>query len=175
MKKKFDLFILLAFYTDSKSLLDSIVGLNATTEKWLLIDLTMLRKSYEVRKLPEAVWIPSSQNPADALENEKCSPALKKLMKTCRTMVSRKLYKYRPVDNNECSRPARALGSNVLSLQLLLTRNLPQRGITAKLDTHVSVSSSHDQADKPIIQLSVINPETYIWVRLKLQLRYASH
>lgn len=37
----------LILYTDSKSLLDSVVRLNATMEKRLLIDLIVLRQSYE--------------------------------------------------------------------------------------------------------------------------------
>lgn len=50
---------------------DSGVGLNSTTEKGLLIDLSILKQSYEIRELTETVWIPSAQSPADAMA-KKC-------------------------------------------------------------------------------------------------------
>lgn len=45
----------LTFYTDSKSLYDGIVGMNATFEKRLLIDLRILRESYKLRELTNIV------------------------------------------------------------------------------------------------------------------------
>lgn len=69
-------------YTDSKSLFDSLVSLNPTTEKRLLIDLTLLRQCYEKREITEVLWIPGSQNPADALTKAKPCNAPDALMAT---------------------------------------------------------------------------------------------
>ena len=49
LNKMFGRTISLVLYTDSKSLYDSLVGMTAITEKRLLIDLCMLRQSYELR------------------------------------------------------------------------------------------------------------------------------
>lgn len=70
----------LSLYTDSKSLHDGIVGLNATTEKRLLIDLRMLRESYELRELKNIAWISSSRNPAEAMTKESHSPGMDTLL-----------------------------------------------------------------------------------------------
>lgn len=43
----------LKIYTDSHSLFDCLTNINRTTEKRLLIDLFMLRKSYELREISE--------------------------------------------------------------------------------------------------------------------------
>lgn len=53
-------------YTDSRSLYDCLTNINRTREKRLLIDLCMLRESYERREISEVFWIPTAQNPADA-------------------------------------------------------------------------------------------------------------
>lgn len=78
----FDRDMQLIFYKDSLLLFDSIVETNSTTEKQLFIGLFMLRESYGKRELTRVVWIPSSQNLADALTKGKCSEALQILMKT---------------------------------------------------------------------------------------------
>ncbi len=49
-----------------------------TSEKRLLIDLTLLREAYEDCEI--SVWIPGSENPADALTKIKRSPALAVLL-----------------------------------------------------------------------------------------------
>lgn len=72
----------LVIYTDSKSLYDGIVGAKATAEKRLLIDFTLLRQSYELREIAEVVWVPSSDNPADALTKASPSTALATLMRS---------------------------------------------------------------------------------------------
>ena len=43
----------MVIYTDSRSLYDSLVSLNTTTEKRLLIDLHLLRQAYERREIAE--------------------------------------------------------------------------------------------------------------------------
>ena len=67
-------------YTDSRSLYDGLVSLNTTTEKRLLIDLHLLRQAYERREIAEVCWIPTEQNPADALTKEKPTAAMRQLL-----------------------------------------------------------------------------------------------
>lgn len=92
----FGLVVPLVIYTDSKSLFDSITGLNSTTEKRLLIDLFILRQNYELRELSDIVWIPSSLNPADAMTKQKASPALLNLMQSNKIEVEAKTWVERP-------------------------------------------------------------------------------
>ena len=70
----------MVIYTDSRSLYDGLVSLNTTTEKRLLIDLHLLRQAYERREIAEVCWIPTEQNPADALTKEKPTPAMSQLL-----------------------------------------------------------------------------------------------
>lgn len=72
--------IAMVLYTDSKSLYDGIVAINSTKEKLLLIDITDLREAYELREIADVSWIPSGDNPADALTKLSASPTLSKLM-----------------------------------------------------------------------------------------------
>lgn len=78
----FDLVIPVVINTDSKPLFDSVVGLILTTEKWMLIDLFILRQSYELRELTKIVWIPSAQNPAIAVTIQSASNALMHILQT---------------------------------------------------------------------------------------------
>lgn len=55
------------FYMDSKGLFDNVIGINAPTQKRLLIDLSVIRQYYEKREIAEVVWIPTAQNPADVM------------------------------------------------------------------------------------------------------------
>lgn len=57
----------LRIYIDSQSSFDSLRKLNTATEKRLIIDLSMLRDSYELRDIADVLWIPSGQNQADAI------------------------------------------------------------------------------------------------------------
>lgn len=76
----FDQNVPLTLYTDSKCLFDGIMGFNATSEKRLLIDLRMLREAYEMREIAEVIWIPSGENPADAMTKDAPCAAMHKLM-----------------------------------------------------------------------------------------------
>lgn len=67
-------------YTDSKSLYESLVRINQSTEKRLLIDLRMLCQAYERREIIEVFWNPTAQNPADAFTNYSTTPVLELLM-----------------------------------------------------------------------------------------------
>lgn len=57
----------LKIFTDSLSLFDSLTALNTTSEKHLLIDLSMLREIYERREIADIFWIRGEDNPADGL------------------------------------------------------------------------------------------------------------
>ena len=76
----------LAMYMDSKFLYDSLVSINTIMEKRLLIDLRVLRESYERRELADVFWIPAAQNPADAMTKppSKANGALNRLIATNR-------------------------------------------------------------------------------------------
>lgn len=80
--------IKLKLLTDSKCLFDALTSLNTTTEKRLLIDLNILRQSYERREITEVAWIPGGSNPADALTKDKPCDALTSLMETNHIKVS---------------------------------------------------------------------------------------
>lgn len=82
----------MTLYTDSKSLYDGIIGINSTTEKRLLIDLTVLRETYELQEIVNAVWIPFVDNLADALTNSSASLALSTLMADNKFSISAKSW-----------------------------------------------------------------------------------
>lgn len=58
----------------------------------MLIDLTMLREAYELREIDDVVWIPSEDNPADALTKDSPTLALKRWMSTNRLSVNAKSW-----------------------------------------------------------------------------------
>lgn len=72
--------IRLVLHTDSKSLFNSTAGLTSATEKRVLIDLFILRQSYELRELTKIVWNPSEQNSADAITKINASNDLSSLL-----------------------------------------------------------------------------------------------
>ena len=78
----------LRLYTDSKCLFDSLTRLNSTTEKRLLIDLSLLREAYELREITEVLWIPGKQNPADGMTKQGPCHALLQLIKNNQIEVS---------------------------------------------------------------------------------------
>lgn len=63
----FDRCIPINVFLDSNSLFDGIIGIKPTAEKTLLIDLSVLLQIYERREIADVIWIPTEQNPADAL------------------------------------------------------------------------------------------------------------
>lgn len=80
--------IAMTMYTDNKSRYDAMTGINATTEKRLMIDLTILRQAYELREITEIVWVTSAQNQADAMTKDSLSPALSTWMRTNTLSIS---------------------------------------------------------------------------------------
>lgn len=83
-----DKVIPLHVYTDSRSLYDCLTRINQTTEKRLLIDLRMIRQSYERREITEVFWIPTTQNPADAFTKARATSALQQLMDENRLLLT---------------------------------------------------------------------------------------
>jgi hypothetical protein len=67
LTKTFDVLILLILVTDSKSLYDCLIRLEITVEKRLMIDVMILRKSYERREIIEIKWIDESNNFVDSI------------------------------------------------------------------------------------------------------------
>ena len=78
----------LKVYTDSKCLFDALTTLHSTTEKRLLIDLSMLRQCYEKREIAEVLWIPGRQNPADGLTKKDPCSALRNLLLSNQILLS---------------------------------------------------------------------------------------
>lgn len=70
----------LQVYTYSRILHDFLVRINRTAEKRLLIDLRMLRQSYERREITEVFRIPTEQKQADELAKAKAIPPLQQLL-----------------------------------------------------------------------------------------------
>ena len=59
--------LLIVVYIDSLSLYECIIKLRTTKEKRLIIDIIVIRQSYERRELTEMRWIDGARNPADAM------------------------------------------------------------------------------------------------------------
>ncbi len=75
-------FISLILVTDSKSLYDCLVKLDITIEKRLMMNVMILRQSYERRKITEVRWISDDHNFADSMikSGSKTFSALKKMI-----------------------------------------------------------------------------------------------
>lgn len=98
-------------YMDSKSLYDSLTGINTTTENRILNDLAVLRHAYELRDISKVVLVSTKDNPADALTKDSPSPVLMRWMLTNELTISAKSCGDRKVktytdsnkQNAECS------------------------------------------------------------------------
>lgn len=78
----FDRLILLNFYTDSKSLFDAIVVICPTTKNCLIVDFSLVCETFEPLEIVEDFWLPSKDNPADALNKKSLLLALADLGNT---------------------------------------------------------------------------------------------
>lgn len=76
------LIVPLHVYTDSMSLYDCLTKTNRTTEKRLLVDLFMLRQSYERSEIRDGFWIPTAQNPAYAFTKANSGSTLRDAIDT---------------------------------------------------------------------------------------------
>lgn len=52
---------------DSKCLFENAIGINPTTKSLLLIDLSVLRQSYERRKTADDIWVQTDPRTADKM------------------------------------------------------------------------------------------------------------
>jgi hypothetical protein len=77
LTKMLDVFILLILVIDSKFLYDSLIQLEITVEKRLMIDVMTLRQSYEKREITEIKWIHESNNSVDSMIKNKSFSAMK--------------------------------------------------------------------------------------------------
>ena len=68
--------------TDSYSLYKCLVKLGTTHEKRLIIDIIILRQSYERRELFEVRWINRQDNPANAIIKSTPNKALETFIET---------------------------------------------------------------------------------------------
>ena len=73
--------------TDSFSLYECMVKLGTTKEKRLMIDIMVIRQSYERRELSEIRWINGNDNPADAMTKGNPVKALQSLVDTNELVV----------------------------------------------------------------------------------------
>jgi hypothetical protein len=69
-------------YTDFYSLYKCLVKLGIIKEKYLIIDIMAIRKSYENRELFEIWWINGQDNPADAMTKSNPNKAFETFIDT---------------------------------------------------------------------------------------------
>jgi hypothetical protein len=80
LTKMLDIFISLILVIDSKSLYDCLVRLEITVEKRLMMNVMILRQSYERREITEIKWIHESNNSVDSMTKSKSFSALKTII-----------------------------------------------------------------------------------------------
>jgi hypothetical protein len=80
LTKMFDVLISFILVTDSKSLYDCLVKLNIIVKKRLMMNVMILRQSYERREITEVKWISENHNSVDALIKLKASKTLKEVI-----------------------------------------------------------------------------------------------
>ena len=68
--------------THPRLLYQCLVKLGTTNEKRLVIDITALEQSYQIREIAEVTWIDGATNPADAMTKSTACNALKSLIDT---------------------------------------------------------------------------------------------
>jgi hypothetical protein len=68
--------------TDSLSLYECLVKLGTTKEKRLMIDIMVLRETYERGELKDIRWIDGRDNPADAMTKTTANASMEQLINT---------------------------------------------------------------------------------------------
>ena len=83
--------IKLTMLTDSKSLFDVITKCSQTTEKRLMIDISVVREAYEENEISNVGFIRTDQNPADAMTKVMHSKVLSRIINQnkCDVIVDR--------------------------------------------------------------------------------------
>ena len=90
--------ISLIICTDSRSLYDCLTKLGTTQEKRLMIDISSIRETYELREIAEIVWIKSSSNPADSMTKSNSNRALDEMIASNQYKLEKEAWVER--DNN---------------------------------------------------------------------------
>jgi hypothetical protein len=80
LTKMLDVFISLILAIDSKFLYDCFVRLEITVEKRLMMNVMILKQSYERREITEIKWIHESNNSVDSMTKSKSFSALKTII-----------------------------------------------------------------------------------------------
>lgn len=75
-------------WVDAKCFWDCVTGMKTTTEKRLLIDLTTMRDTYELRELRNVFLFPSKENPSNSLTKRVFSHALQCILKDNRLKLN---------------------------------------------------------------------------------------
>lgn len=66
--------------TDNFSLYECLVKLRTTKEKRLMIDISSIRETYELRQVAEIVWIKGTSNPADSMTKSNSNQTLNEMI-----------------------------------------------------------------------------------------------
>lgn len=86
--------LLMLTWTHSWAMFNSLADAsgNVNALQRLLINLYLLYKSYELCEISEIAWVPSDQNPANALTKQNDSRVLKTLLKNSQIKVDAKVW-----------------------------------------------------------------------------------
>ncbi len=96
-----DAFISLILVTDFKSLYDCLIRLKIIVEKRLMMNVMILRQSYERRKITEVRWISDDHNLADSMIKVKLFTTLKIVIDTNRIKLNSVEWVKRIIQSNQ--------------------------------------------------------------------------
>lgn len=73
--------------TDSLSLFDVIKKVSVTAEKRLMIEYSIVRRSYKCREIEKVGFVRTQNNPADSLTKPKRCPILESILKQASIVI----------------------------------------------------------------------------------------